>query len=362
MTHEIMDAAPQPRSARPAYLAGIRTDESRRFAFPRGAPFRRASHSGHACGACDEAACIDFADDALVVPLRVQFRLAVPVAGWLPDSRLTACETYAHASTRVRASVGAGALRVNLDGRRARAVAAMGGVRAVSLWHAGGAGSVCVPDRFAQAGWSREAACPSREARNGCAIVCANLRRFRPISAFSTHYAPDFPRSVTPAPPADCLPDAAPAADNAAPLAQAITLAMGIGCRQGVSVAQIEAAVQAALGAWPLAHVRAVATLDAKTAEPALRAFCAAHGLPLQGFTREQVQATARQAASASDSMQDCAQDSAPSAAALARFGVPGVCEPCARLAAGGGALLRGKLALDGVTVALAAIAPDTRR
>lgn len=188
---------------------------------------------------------------------------------------------------------------------------------------------------------------------------------FRPIPAFSTHHAPDFPRSVNPAPPADCLPDAAPAADNAAPLAQAIALAMGIGCRQGVSVAQIEAAVRAALGAWPLARVRAVATLDAKTGEPALRAFCAAHGLPLQGFTREQVQTIAQQAAStsasASDSTLDCAQDSAPSAAALARFGVPGVCEPCARLAAGGGALLRGKLALDGVTVALAAIAPDTR-
>nr|WP_321902645.1 cobalamin biosynthesis protein [Paraburkholderia tropica] len=139
-------------------------------------------------------------------------------------------------------------------------------------------------------------------------------------------------------------------------------MAIGIGCRQGVSVAQIEAAVQAALGAWPLANVRAVATLDAKTAEPALRAFCAAHGLPLRGFTREQVQATARQAASASASASDSMADSAPSAAALARFGVPGVCEPCARLAADGGALLRGKLALDGVTVALAAIAPDTRR
>ncbi len=148
MTHEIMDAAPQPRSARPAYLAGIRTDESRRFAFPRGAPFRRASHSGHACGACDEAACIDFADDALVVPLRVQFRLAVPVAGWLPDSRLTACETYAHASTRVRASVGAGALRVNLDGRRARAVAAMGGVRAVSVRCPCGMRAAPVPSAF----------------------------------------------------------------------------------------------------------------------------------------------------------------------------------------------------------------------
>ncbi|CAG9231794.1 Cobalamin biosynthesis protein CbiG [Paraburkholderia tropica] len=130
---------------------------------------------------------------------------------------------------------------------------------------------------------------------------------------------------------------------------------MGIGCRQGVTVAQIEAAVRAALGAWPLARVRAVATLDAKIDEPALRAFCAAHALPLQCFTREQVEAMSLQAAS------QPAPDSPPSAAALARFGVPGVCEPCARLAAGGGALVRGKLALDGVTVALAAIAPDPR-
>ncbi|CAG9231800.1 hypothetical protein PSP6_590088 [Paraburkholderia tropica] len=52
MTHEIMDAAPQPRSAHPAYLAGIRTDESRRFAFPRGAPWGAlrtvAMHAAHA--------------------------------------------------------------------------------------------------------------------------------------------------------------------------------------------------------------------------------------------------------------------------------------------------------------------------
>ncbi|WP_321787533.1 cobalamin biosynthesis protein [Paraburkholderia sp. J94] len=138
---------------------------------------------------------------------------------------------------------------------------------------------------------------------------------------------------------------------------------MGIGCRQGVTVAQIEAAVRAALGAWPLARVRAVATLDAKIDEPALRAFCAAHALPLQGFTRGQVEAMSLQAASksASKSALQAAPDSPPSAAALARFGVPGVCEPCARLAAGGGALVRGKLALDGVTVALAAIAPDPR-
>ncbi|MBB3260528.1 cobalt-precorrin 5A hydrolase [Paraburkholderia bannensis] len=126
-------------------------------------------------------------------------------------------------------------------------------------------------------------------------------------------------------------------------------LAVGIGCRSGVTLGQIEAAVRAAqagLAGWTLAQIKAVATLDAKAAEPALLAFCAAHALPLRTFTREQVSALA------ADALQ-----SAPSAAAQARFGVAGVCEPCARLAANGGPLVRAKLALDGVTVALAAIA-----
>ncbi|MEX3939801.1 cobalamin biosynthesis protein [Paraburkholderia sp. BR10937] len=122
-------------------------------------------------------------------------------------------------------------------------------------------------------------------------------------------------------------------------------LALGIGCRRGVTLAQVEAAVRAALGAWPLDSVTAVATLDAKAGEPALQAFCAAHALPLQTYTREQLAATPTQAP--------------PSTAAQAQFGVDGVCEPCARLAAGGAPLVRGKLALDGVTVAIAGILQD---
>ena len=117
-------------------------------------------------------------------------------------------------------------------------------------------------------------------------------------------------------------------------------LALGIGCRRGVTLAQVDAAVRAALGAWPLESVASVATLDAKADEPALQAFCAAHALPLYAYTREQLAATPTIAP--------------PCAAAQAQFGVDGVCEPCARLAAGGGPLLRGKLALDGVTVAIA--------
>ncbi|MEM5313760.1 cobalamin biosynthesis protein [Paraburkholderia sp. JHI869] len=125
--------------------------------------------------------------------------------------------------------------------------------------------------------------------------------------------------------------------------AQRVTaLVLGIGCRRGVTLAQVEAAVRAALGAWPLESVTAVATLDAKASEPALQAFCAAHALPLRTFTREQLATTPTLAP--------------PSLAAQARFGVDGVCEPCARLAASGGPLVRGKLALEGVTVAIASM------
>lgn len=119
-----------------------------------------------------------------------------------------------------------------------------------------------------------------------------------------------------------------------------VSLVLGIGCRRGVTLAQIEHAVQAALADEPLARVAAVATLDAKADEPALLAFCAAHRLPLRAYGREAISAMPTQAA--------------PSGAVQARFGVDGVCEPCAQLAAGGGPLKRGKLALDGVTVALA--------
>jgi cobalt-precorrin 5A hydrolase len=104
-----------------------------------------------------------------------------------------------------------------------------------------------------------------------------------------------------------------------------------------------------------------VATLDAKAAEPALLAFCAAHALPLRAFTREQVAALENPLEAALETALEAdAMQSAPSAAAQARFGVAGVCEPCARLAARGGALVRAKLALDGVTVALAAIPNST--
>ncbi|MBU9279442.1 cobalamin biosynthesis protein [Burkholderia multivorans] len=119
-------------------------------------------------------------------------------------------------------------------------------------------------------------------------------------------------------------------------------VALGIGFRAGVRAAQLDAAVRAALAAYPDAQPAVVATLAAKSRARALRTLCARRGWPLVAFERAQLAACAQRAASA------------PSAAALARFGVAGVAEPCAQLAAPHGRLLAPKTIRDGVTVALA--------
>lgn len=119
-------------------------------------------------------------------------------------------------------------------------------------------------------------------------------------------------------------------------------VAVGLGFRADVTVAQFEAAIRAALGHYPSAQPAVVATLDEKSRAAALTALCAQYGWPLVAFGAAQL--AARPALSVS----------APSAAALARFGITGVAEPCAQLAAPHGRLLGPKFALDGVTVALA--------
>ncbi|MDN7654844.1 cobalamin biosynthesis protein [Burkholderia multivorans] len=119
-------------------------------------------------------------------------------------------------------------------------------------------------------------------------------------------------------------------------------VALGIGFRAGVRAAQLDAAVRAALAAYPDAQPAVVATLAAKSRARALRTLCARRGWPLVAFEPAQLAVCAQRAASA------------PSAAALARFGVAGVAEPCAQLAAPHGRLLAPKTIRDGVTVALA--------
>lgn len=130
------------------------------------------------------------------------------------------------------------------------------------------------------------------------------------------------------------------------------SLAVGIGCRRGVTVEQIEAAVRtalAALASHTMADIACVATLEAKADEPALVAFCERRHLPLRTFSADEVQACFARHPSLRGSVEVQAQ-----------VGVPGVCEPCALLAWPGGTLLRDKYTFDGVTVAIAASESDT--
>jgi cobalt-precorrin 5A hydrolase len=119
-------------------------------------------------------------------------------------------------------------------------------------------------------------------------------------------------------------------------------LAVGIGCKRGASVEQIDAAVRAALGPHSIDEIHTIATIDVKAHEPGIVAFCARYGLPLRVFSREQIAAAGADATTT------------PSPAARAHLGVDGVCEPCARLAASGGQLIAPRQVRDGVTVAIA--------
>jgi cobalt-precorrin 5A hydrolase len=122
-------------------------------------------------------------------------------------------------------------------------------------------------------------------------------------------------------------------------------LTVGLGCRRGATVEQIDAAVHAALGGRPLGQVGAIATLDAKADEPGVRAFCARYRLPLRLFSAAQI-------ASLPPPVRSCAQ-------ARAAFGVDGVCEPCALLASKQRHLIVRKTTLNGVAVAIASDSPD---
>ncbi|MGF6774225.1 cobalt-precorrin 5A hydrolase [Paraburkholderia sp. GAS199] len=129
------------------------------------------------------------------------------------------------------------------------------------------------------------------------------------------------------------------------------TLTVGIGCRRGASAAQIEAAVQAALGSLgvhDMAGVGVVATVDLKSDEAGLREFCTRHALPLTLFGRAEIAAAANLGA-----------PGLASCAARTHLGVDGVCEPCAVLAAtqmcgATVALALPKTAFGNVTVAIA--------
>ena len=118
-------------------------------------------------------------------------------------------------------------------------------------------------------------------------------------------------------------------------------LVLGIGCRNGVAVERIAAAVTHALGLLgrSLHEVREVATIDVKGEEPGLLSFCMANELPLRVIASADVAARG--------------WVTTPSAWVQQNVGVDGVCEPCALIASVRGTLALPKTALEGVTVAV---------
>ncbi|MBN3729131.1 cobalamin biosynthesis protein CbiG, partial [Burkholderia sp. Ac-20379] len=131
----------------------------------------------------------------------------------------------------------------------------------------------------------------------------------------------------------------------------------------------IEAAIAAALARLGALHgpeaathaqVACVATLDAKAGEPGLIACCERHGWPLRAISRDAIAARTQ----ARETHEPREPHEAPGdeadavtrrpSAVQARFGVDGVCEPCALAAAPQGRLLVPKTIVDGVTVAIA--------
>jgi len=151
-------------------------------------------------------------------------------------------------------------------------------------------------------------------------------------------------------------------------------LTIGLGFRRGVTAAQIEAAIRAALEtlsfnagsgalsapmlalqAIPIDAVRLggaassaplrrcighVATLDVKSEEPGIVAFCTAQQIDLKGFSREV--------------LAGLPGPSPASAIVQKRFGLSGVCESAALAGMPQGTLLLGKTSLQGVSVAIA--------
>lgn len=152
--------------------------------------------------------------------------------------------------------------------------------------------------------------------------------------------------SIADYPISDC-PDAAPPGG----VGPNHALTVGIGCRRGACVGQIEAAVRAALGTGSMRQIARIATIAAKANEPAIAEFCARHAVPLRLFSVDEIDACAQ------------AQAALRRAPDVRRHvGVDGVCEPCALLATPGGRLIVAKRVLDGVTVAIAAEPMNQRK
>jgi len=120
-------------------------------------------------------------------------------------------------------------------------------------------------------------------------------------------------------------------------------LTLGIGCKKGVSAEAVERLFELTLkkaGCHPLAVAR-VCSIGLKAQEPGILAFCSARALPFKTFSAQKLMAVR----------------GTYTVSAFVRqvTGVDNICERSAVLGSGeGGRLLAGKLAANGVTMALA--------
>ncbi len=119
-------------------------------------------------------------------------------------------------------------------------------------------------------------------------------------------------------------------------------LAVGVGCRKGVSAREVQAAVMGTLKERNLSplSIRCLSSLDLKAHEEGLVAFSLAAELPIEYHSREAINGV----------------KSIPNPSRLVRekVGVRGVCEPAALLSAPGGSLICPKRKWGRVTVAVA--------
>ena len=119
-------------------------------------------------------------------------------------------------------------------------------------------------------------------------------------------------------------------------------IAIGLGCRKGVSGAVITSLVREALARIEQPGAAALFTVDAKRAEAGLAQAAQALAMPLHFLTQEALEAVA-----------DLAQTRSPRVEAL--FGVPSVAETAALAGAGpGSVLILPRIACDNVTCAIA--------
>jgi len=120
------------------------------------------------------------------------------------------------------------------------------------------------------------------------------------------------------------------------------TLVLGVGCRRGVPVTEIEEMFQNVCrdqGFSPLS-LALVATVSLKADEAGLVEFASRHGVPLRAFLPDELALVP--------------DLPSPSEAVREKIGIPGVAEPAALLAAPGGLLVLPKVKSTCITMALA--------